>query len=189
MLLVGVPSEVRGMGKLEKWLTGDTEGTYWKNLEKAKPLVKQQADRGLTQLGYDPTKLTAVVVPRGEGGDAIWTVKYWYVDPNDYTATVVRHGDLEVYLNYQGKIRRVMKHEQGQEQLLYGKDERIAKGMTPDQVREHLGEPDRRGLPPRELRDLDDEMWTYKADPTGRTMRIEVYFKDGKVSSWGHFGE
>ena len=61
--------------------------------------------------------------------------------------------------------------------------------MTQEEVRERLGEPDRKGPPRRELRDLADETWTYKANPTGRTMTIEVDFKDGKVFSFSSVGE
>lgn len=181
-------AEAYSMGWLEKKYK-ERDQIYWSNLEKSKLLIKQQTDRGLIQLGYDPTKLAAVVMPRGEGGDVAWTVKYWFIKPKDYTAEVGQPGDLEVSLNNQGKIRRVVKYENGVEQLIYGKDERIAQGMTPDQVRERLGEPDHAGKPPRELRDVADEMWTYKASATGRTMRIEVLFKDGEVFSFSSFGE
>jgi len=175
------------MGWFERKIK-ERDQIYWSNLEKSKLLIKQQADRSLIQLGYDPTKLSAVVVPNGDGGDVIWTVKYWYTSPKNYSETF-RRSDVEVCLNNQGKVRRVMKYEQGQEQLLYGKDERIAQGMTQDEVRAHLGEPDRKGLPQRELRDLADETWTYKASPTGRTMTIEVDFKDGKVFSFSSYGK
>ena len=176
------------MGWLDRKVK-EHEEVYWKNLEKAKPIIKQRADQILTQLGYDPAPLAAVIFPKGQGVDEIWTVKYWFVDPNDYTATVIRHGDFEVYLNNQGKIRRVVKYEQGHEQLLYGKDQRIDNGMTPEQVRERLGEPDYKGSPPRYIRrDRTDEMWKYKKTPD-RTVMIEVFFKDGKVSSISSFGE
>jgi len=143
----------------------------------------------LTQLGYDPAKLTAVVFPKGEGGDVAWTAKYWFVDPGNYTTQAGRHGDLEVFLNNQGKIRRVVKYENSAEQIIYGKDERIAKGMTHEQVIERLGEPDYKGKPPRRARrEGDDEFWRYKAN-ANRTMTIEVYFKDGKVTFFSTFGE
>ena len=169
-----------GMGKR---IAGDADGQYWKNVEKAMPLIKQRADQIITTLGYNPTQLTAKVFEKGEEGDEVWTVAYWETSSEKY------RGDVEVYLNNQGRVRRVVRFQDGQERLVYGKNERLTKGMTFEQVREKLGEPDRKSLPPRELRDLDDEMWIYKATPAGRTMRIEVYFKGGKVSSWGYFGE
>ncbi len=186
--LLAFQVEGYGMGWLEKKVK-EHDDVYWNNLEKAKPIIKQRADQILVQLGYQPTSLTADVIPRGDGGDVVWTVKYWYVDPKEYVAKVGSHGDLEAFLNNQGKIRRVVKYEHGAEQLIYGKDERIAKGMTQDEVRARLGEPDRKGLPQRELRDLADETWTYKVSPTGRTMTIEVDFKDGKVFSFSSYGE
>ena len=121
-----------------------------------------------------------MIFPKGQGGDKIWTAKYWFVDPKDYTATVVRHGDFEVYLNNQGKIKRVVKYQNNQEQLLHGKDERIENGMTREQVQERLGKPNYVGAAPSRERDIGDEVWKYKKN-SDRTMSIEILFKEGKV--------
>ncbi len=182
------PRETLAMGKwLERKLTGDAGGEFWKDVEKAIPLIKQRADAMLTQLGYDPTAFTGQVYVNGEGGDEAWKVKYkaGRHAPDDLLAM---KGDLAVFLNNRGIVKRVMKYVEGKEQLLYGKDERLAKGMTPTQVIERLGNPDVKGLPPRELRDMFDEMWTYKST-ANRTVGIEVYFKNGKVSTDATFGE
>lgn len=179
LLLMGVvmPAEVWGMGsKAGKKLD--------ENINKARPAIQQRADAILIQLGYDPKAYVSWPFFTGEG-EEIWTVSYWRTTPQN----VATKGDLEVYLNVRGEVKRVAKFEQGQEQLIYGKDERIPNGFTPAQVRERLGEPDHVGPPPRDLRDICDEMWTYKSSPNSRTMRIEVYFKGGKVFSSGYFGE
>lgn len=175
------------MGKRpEKQLTGDGE-EFWEKAEKAKPTIKNNADGVLRQLNYEPHTFASHVFfePAGSVGEEAWTVAYWRTPPEN---TVVK-GDVEVYLNIRGEVKRVAKFEHGQEQLIYGKDERINNGMTPAQVRDRLGEPDSIGPAPRDLRDICDEMWTYKAGPSGRTMRTEVYFKGGKVYSSGYFGE
>lgn len=186
LLLFGtaLQRETFAMGKwIEKTLTGDAGGEYWKNVEKARPLIKQRADALLTELGYHPAQLIAEVYQKGEGGDVVWTVVYWQDSAESY------HGDLEVYLNNQGKIRRVVKFEQGRERLIYGKDERLAKGMTQEEVLKRLGEPDHKGSPPRWARQLgDDELWLYKKS-VDRTVSIKVYFKEGKVASFSRFGE
>ena len=179
--LVGSPHDGFGMGGIEKKIK-ERDQRYWDNLEKAKPLIKQRADVLLRKLSYDPAKFTAVVSPKGGGGDEILTVKYWQTPPADYLETVVKPGDLEVYLNSRGVVKRVTQYEGETERLLYGKDERLTTGMTPEQVIERLGNPDYKGRPPRELRDMFDEMWRYKAT-ADRAARIEVYFKNGKVSS------
>lgn len=185
--LTGFQAEGLGMGWLEKKVK-EHEQVYWKHLEQAKPLIKERADRILGELGYHPDTLIAVVFPKGEGGDEIWTVKYWQTDPGNYDKRAGGRGNFEVYLNYRGMVKRVTRFENGTEQLLYGKDERIDNGMTPEQVRERLGESDYKGPPPRDLRDLADETWKYKATPD-RAVRIEVFFKDGKVVSVDTFGE
>ena len=174
------------MGKrIEKLITGDSGGEFWKNVEEARPIIKQRADQYLSERGHALTTWTSKVYINGGGsGDEAWTVAYWKVAPENH---LVQNGDFEVYLNNQGKVRRVVKYEQGEAQLLYGKDERIEKGMTPDQVRERLGEPDYKGPPIRELRDVCDETWRYKTT-ADRTVRIEVCFKSGKVFSVATFG-
>jgi len=169
----------------EVWGMGSNAGKELdKNIAKARPTIQQHADAILTQLGYDPKAFVSWPFFTGEGQET-WTVSYWRTTPQN----AATKGDLEVYLNVRGEVKRVAKFEQGQEQLIYGKDERIPNGFTPAQVRERLGEPDHIGPPPRDLRDICDEMWTYKASPSGRTMRTEVYFKGGKVYSSGYFGE
>ncbi len=179
LLLMGVVAhtEVWGMG-------GNAGKKLDENIAKARPTIQQRADAILTQLGYDPKTFVSWPFFTGEGEET-WTVSYWHTTPQN----AATKGDLEVYLNVRGEVKRVAKFEQGQEQLIYGKDERIPNGFTPAQVRERLGEPDHIGPPPRDLRDICDEMWTYKASPNSRTMRIEVYFKGGKVYSSGYFGE
>ncbi len=182
--MVTLPPESAAMGNS---LQQKPKDEFWKNVEEAMPRIKQKADAVLQQLNYDPAKLSGVVFLKGEGGDEAWTVKYKYgIATRD--DLLGKHGDLEAYVNNRGVVKRVVKFEDGHEQLLYGKDERIVNGMTPDQVRERLGEPDHKGSPPRAFRALADEMWKYKASPY-RTVRIEVFFKDGKVASVDTFGE
>ena len=172
------------MGKwFEKQLTGDVGGKFWKNIEAAKPHIQQQANAVLKQLGYDSQGFTSHVFFAG-GGEEVWTVAYWRTPP----ANTVTKGDLEVYLNIRGEVKRVAEFEYGQEQLIYGKDERIPHGLTPAQVRERLGEPDYRGTPRHAVRDVCDELWKYKQNTT-RTMTIEVCFKDGEVASVSYFGD
>ncbi len=185
LLMLGAQQGGYAMGWFEKKPSGAEIDA---KLRRAMPLIKQRADQTLVQLARDPTKLVFDIVADGEG-EEVWTVKYWAKPPQDYVAQVTRHAELEVYLNNHGVVRRVVKFENGQEELLYGKDERIKDGMTPEQVRERLGEPDYKGPPIRELRDKFDEVWKYKPN-TIRTMRIEVLFKDGKVSGGAdYFGE
>jgi len=170
------------MGWVERKLRGDE---FWENIERAVPLVKARAEAILQELSYDPTQFTSHV---GHGeGEEMWAVRYWCVPPKDYAATLGQ-GDLEVYLNVRGEVKRVAKLEDGHEQLLYGKDERISNGFTPAQVRERLGEPDYIGPPRRSVRDVCDESWKYKQN-TSRTMTIEVCFKDGKVCSVSYLGK
>lgn len=176
------------MGKwIEKLITGDSGGEFWKNVKEARPLIKQRADQYLSERGHDITTWVSEVYVKGGGsGDEAWTVAYWKVAPEN---PVAQDGDLEVYLNNQGKVRRVVKYEQGQAQLLYGKDERIENGMTPDQVRERLGEPDYKGLPPKWARQHGDtEFWRYNKN-ADRTMIIEISFKKDKVSFISRSGE
>lgn len=175
------------MGWVEKKLK-ERDEVYWTNLRKAMPLIQQRADATLSTLGYHPSQFTALVVPNGEGGDVIWTVKYWTL-PGPQGVETARHGNLEVSLNNQGKVRRIMKYEGGQESLVYGKDERITEDMTPEQVLERLGEPDYKGSPPGwARREGDTELWRYNIH-ADRTMRIEVFFKNGKVSFFSTSGE
>lgn len=173
------------MGWLEKKFSGEE---FFEKLRRAKPLIKQQADEALRHLGYDPSQLTSSVSPLGKD-EAIWTVKYWYTPPEDYYMAVSRNGDLEVHLNSRGKVKRVVSYEDSKERLLYGKDERILDGMSPEQVRERLGSPDYEGSPPRYIkRAIADTMWRYNRN-TNRTMRTHVYFKNGKVVSVSYFGK
>jgi hypothetical protein len=171
------------MGWLERKLSGQE---FWDNVDKAKPLIKQRADQSLSRLGYEPSKLSFAVF-LGGNGEEVWRVKYWSNPPKDYIDQVARHADLEVYLNNRGEIKRVVTYKEGQEQLLYGKDERIHNGMSQDQVRERLGEPDHIGPPPRWGRNMSDEEWRYNKN-SNRTMRIEILFKDKKVVSVAYFG-
>lgn len=177
------------MGWLEKKLSGEE---FWEKERRAMPFVKARADQVLSQLGYDPTHLVGQAYLEGGGdrlgGDEIWLVQYWHAAPAEYS-DMVKAADLEAYLNSRGVVRRVMKFEHHTEQLLYGKDERIEHGMTPDQVRERLGEPDYQGAPPRYLkRGIVDTMWKYNRN-ADRTMEIHVYFKAGKVASASYFGK
>lgn len=158
---------------------------FWDSIEKTKPVIKDRADAVLTQLGYVPEQLTAHVFFAGQG-EELWTVAYWRVPPEDIVMTP---RNLEVYLNVRGEVKRVVKFEQGKEELIYGKDERIDNGMTSEQVRERLGEPDYIGLPPRwSRRHGDDEYWRYNKT-LSRTMIIEICFKKGKVSFVSHSGD
>lgn len=189
LLALGNPSlEAHAMGKrIEKIITGDSGGEFWEDVKEARPRIKQIADAYLKERGHDiATWASEVYVKGGGSGDEVWTAVYWKVAPENPLA---QHGDLEVYLNNQGKVRRVVKYEQGKVQLLYGKDERIEKGMTPDQVREHLGEPDYKGIPPKWARQHGDtEFWKYNKN-SDRTMTIEISFKEGKVSFVSRSGE
>lgn len=177
------PSACHALGWVEDSVTA-RDKRYWENLEKAKSNIKARADEFLVSIGYDAREMSVVVFPKGEGGDELWTVKYWSTPPNGYTEEVVSKGDLEVYLNYQGKVRRVMKLVNGQQVLIHGNDQRINRGMTFAQVREHLGEPDITGKPPRWARRLDfDVEWVYRSN-SERRVTITVYFKDGVVENY-----
>jgi len=185
-LLFSRPTVGEAMGWLEKKMREQNERVE-QNIRASMPLIKRNADHVLSELGHDPATLAFAVFATGKGEED-WTVKYWANPPRDYVKQVAGHADLEAYLNHWGRVLRVVGYEEGKEQLLYGKDERIENGMTPAQVRERLGEPDYKGPPPRNLRDLADEMWKYKVTQD-RTVRIEVFFKDGKVASVDTFGE
>ena len=185
--ITGAQAVGYAMGWLEKKVK-EHEDRPWKNLDAAMPLVKQRADRLLVQLGYEPAKLAFDIVAAGVG-EEVWTVKYWSNPPKEFVDQVAHPAEVEVYLNNRGQVKRVMKYDGQQKQLLYGKDERIVNGMTPAQVREQLGEPDLIGPPPRGIKhEIADQMWKYNANQT-RTMTIQVYFKEGKVSSASYFGK
>lgn len=188
-LILGVQQTGYPMGWLEKRVK-EREGRFWRDVDAAKPLIKRNADYRLQQLGYDTEKLAFAVFLGGEAEDEAWVVKYWDSPPKDYVTTAAKHADLEVYLNNRGIVKRIIKFEQGRGNLIYGKDERIEYGMTPDQVRERLGEPDYVGPPPHYLQKDNkfDVMWRYKAT-VDRMVRIEILFKDSKVTSVASFGE
>ena len=184
-LLLLVPTTGYAMGWLEKKLqAGDDRAR--KNLDASMPLIKAQADQILVKLGHTPASLSFAVFATGEG-EEVWTVKYWSTPPKEYIDQVARHADLEVYLNNRGHVKRVVKYEGKQEQLLYGKDEQIPNGMSQEQVRERLGNPDYIGPVPQRERDIGDEEWRYNKN-SDRTMRIEIWFKDKKVVWIGYFG-
>lgn len=171
------------MGRLERKLSGEE---FWEKLRKTGPIIQQRADQTMHSLGYDPSRWTSSASPTGQD-EAIWVVKYWYAPPKDYYRAVANNGDLEVHLNRRGEIKRVLKYSNGKEELIYGKDERIQNGMTPEQVRERLGAPDHIGPPPRRERDVGNEEWRYD-EKGNRTMRIEILFKDRRVFFVGYFG-
>lgn len=186
-ILLFVPGLLEAAGisqRPDKKSTTGTSGQFWKNVEKASPLIQQRANAVLQQLGYDPHTYASHVFFAGQG-EEIWTVAYWHQLPE----LLITKGDIEAYFNIRGEAIRVMKFEQGREQLLYGKDERILNGFTPNQVQERLGSPDSKGPPPINIkRSIADELWNYKRNAT-RTMTIHVYFKDGRVSSVSYLGE
>jgi hypothetical protein len=167
------------MGWVERKLSGQD---FWDKVKETKPLIKQRADTVLRQLGYDPQQLHAEVYLHGEG-EEVWTVAYWHHAPEN---PLGHQGDLEVYLDNSGRVRRVVKFEDGQEHLIYGKDQRLQKGLTPEEVVERLGEPDSKDRPPRWARDISDQVWTYKRN-VERTRETKVYFKNGEVVSFGYF--
>ena len=170
------------VGWLNRTLRGDA---FWQRMEQAAQVANARADAFLPKLGYDPTQFTSDVGP-GEGEED-WTVKYWRTPPQDYRDAVTSHGDVEVYLNSRGEVKRVATFEDGQERLLYGKDERIANGMTQDEVRARLGDPDQIGQPPKREQDIGDAVWKYQKNQS-RTMRIEIWFKNKQVVWVGYFG-
>ena len=179
------------LGWLDRALRGDQ---FWEALEQAKPLVKARADAALSQLGYNPAVLQAKTYPTAGpdfGGDETWVVYYWQTPLANADQKTAGTEDFQVYLNEEGTVRRVTKREGDQFSLLFGKDRRIEREMTYEQVRQRLGEPDGHGPTPQRLRKRGDELWVYKADVSLR-MTIEVYFEDGQVSALtstgaGHF--
>lgn len=171
------------MGWVERKLK-EKEIAPWKKLEETRPLIKQQADALLRELGYDPTELAFAVFAKGQG-EEVWTVMYWYTPPKDYTEIIRDGGEIEVYLDNRGLVRRVAKFENGREQLLYGKDTRLKLGMIYQEVLDRLGDPNYKGPPPRNEQRLGDEVWMYQKSPE-HTREIEVYFKDGKVAFFAY---
>ncbi len=171
------------MGWVERKLRGDE---FWENLEKAKPLIRARADALLQQLGYDPTSFTVQVGLGGEG-EGVWEVAYWRQLPEDLVERLKQSPNILVNLNNRGEVKWAFRYDDDQAVLIYGKDERIRQGMTPQEVVERLGEPESKGLPPRKERDLGDEVWKYQKNQH-RTIRIEIWFKDGKVKWYGESG-
>jgi len=170
------------LGGLDRALRGDQ---FWEDLEQAKPFIKTLANAGLRQLGYNPAVLQAATYPTAGpefGGDEEWVVYYWQSSSAHADQKRAGTEDFQVYLNVEGTVRRVTKREGDQFTLLFGKDRRIERGMIYEQVRQRLGDPDRRRLPTPGERHLGDEVWLYNANSTRRT-NIEVYFRNQRVTT------
>ena len=164
--------------------TFNSNQNFWSRVEQAIPRIRQIADARLTDFGYDINTLTSKVTLSGEAAEEAWTVSYSYPGNENLTRL---NGDIEVYLNKHGEVKRVTKFDGDREQLIYGKDERLPAGLTQTEVINRIGEPDHRGRPPQDQLRFGDELWIYKKN-SRRTVRVEVFFIDGKVTIVDHFG-
>lgn len=175
---------------LERRLRGDD---FWDELKQASELIKAQADESLRTLGYDPDKLIGLAIAKAPnqevalGGDETWLVRYWTKPPSNYPQQVTHPGELRVYLNAIGTVRRVEKGNDETRQLLTGKNLTISTGMSSKEVQERLGEPDRYRPPSRGERHLGEEVWEYEAKQS-RRKKITIYFENQQVTTTSYAG-